>query len=134
MICWQMRKTFRKAKTPPDEFKVSTPKNPLISNQVVTSIRNLITTLAYPKIPIYNWTFTSIPNWTWSCSSFLSFDVYISNLWLTPLHRSQYVTNSSNLNDCVGYKILNFVNNKDQEVFGYKILWRTNAVTSHGEN
>ena len=49
-----MGKTFRKAKTPPSEFKVTTPKNPLINNQAVKSMRNLTTTLAYPNIPIYN--------------------------------------------------------------------------------
>ena len=100
VICWQMGKISCKAKTPPDEFKVTTPKNPLINNQAVTSMRNLTTTLAYPKIPTYSWTFTQIPNWTWSCRNLLSFVAEISNLWLTPLHGSQYVTNSSNLNDC----------------------------------
>ena len=30
-----------KAKTPPGDFKVTTPKNPLINNQAVTSIKNL---------------------------------------------------------------------------------------------
>ena len=54
----------------------------------------------YSKLPIYDWTFASIPNWTWSCSSILFFVARIFNLWLTPLHESQYVTNSSNLNDC----------------------------------
>ena len=33
--------TFRKTKTPLGEFRVTTPKNLLINNQVVTSIRNL---------------------------------------------------------------------------------------------
>ena len=37
MICWQMGKTSRKAKTPLSEFKVTTPKNPLINNQAITS-------------------------------------------------------------------------------------------------
>ena len=49
-----MGKTFRKAKTPPSEFKVTTLKNPLINNQVVTSMGNLTTTLAYPKILTYS--------------------------------------------------------------------------------
>ena len=48
-----MGKTSHKAKTPPSDFKITTPKNPLINNQAVTSIRNLTTTLAYLKIPIY---------------------------------------------------------------------------------
>ena len=100
VICWQMGKASRKAKTPPGEFKVTISKNPLINNQAVTSIRNLTTPLAYPKIPIYNWTFTPILNWTWSCSNLFAFVAQISNLWLTPLHRFQYVTNSNNLIDC----------------------------------
>ena len=100
MICWQIGKTFCKAKTLLSEFKVTTPKNPLINNQVVKSTRNLTITLAYLEIPTYSWTFTTISNWTWPCSSLLSFDAQISNLWLTPLHGSQYMTNSSNLNDC----------------------------------
>jgi len=76
-----MGKTSCKEKTPLSEFQITTSKNPLINNQEVTSIRNLTTTLAYPKIPAYSWTFTPIPNWTWSCSRFLRF-TQISNLWL----------------------------------------------------
>ena len=74
------------------------------------SMRYLTITLPYPKIPTYSWTFTPIPNWTWSCSSILSFVTQIFNLWLTSLHESQYVTNFfaqilartnfNNLNDC----------------------------------
>ena len=105
MICWQMGKTFRKTKIPPSEFKVTTPKNPLINNQAVTSMRNLTTTLTYPNIPTYNWTFVPILNWTWSYSSLLFFDAQITNLWLTHLHGSQYMTNSSNLNDCCWLQI-----------------------------
>ena len=47
-----MGKISRKAK--PHRVKVTTPKNPLINNKAVTSIRNLITTLVYPKLPTYN--------------------------------------------------------------------------------
>ena len=64
MICWQMGKTSSKAKTSSDEFKVTTPKNPLINNQAVTNMRNLTTSLAYPKIPTYSCTFAPIPKWT----------------------------------------------------------------------
>ena len=49
-----MGKTSCKAKALLGEFKVTTAKNPLINNQAVTSIRNLTTTLAYPKIPTYS--------------------------------------------------------------------------------
>ena len=40
-----------KAKTPPDDFKVTTPKNPLINNQAIISKRNL-TNYPWP-IPNY---------------------------------------------------------------------------------
>ena len=36
VICLRMRKTYR-AKTSPGDFKVTTPENPLSSQQVVTS-------------------------------------------------------------------------------------------------
>ena len=44
------------------------------------------------------------------------------------------MTNYSNLNDVVDYKVLLFINNEDLKVLGYKTLWRTNAVASHREN
>ena len=40
VISLRMGKTT-KAKTPPGDFKVTTPKNPLINNQAITSKRNL---------------------------------------------------------------------------------------------
>ena len=36
MICLQMGKTYM-AKTPPGDFKITTPENPLLSKQAVTS-------------------------------------------------------------------------------------------------
>ena len=36
MICLRMEKTYT-AKTPPGDFKVTTPENPLLSKQAVTS-------------------------------------------------------------------------------------------------
>ena len=50
-----------------------------------------------------------------------------------PLHGSQYVTNSSNLNDVVNCKVFHFINNEDQEELGYKSRRRTNVVASHKE-
>ena len=96
----KIRKTTCKAKTPPGDFKVITLKNPLINNQEITSIRKLTTTIAYTEILTYSWTLTPIPNWTWSCSIILSLDAQISNLWLTFLHESPYMANSSKLNEC----------------------------------
>ena len=31
----------------------------------------------------------------------------------------------------VGYKVLQFINDEDQEALGYKTLWHTNAIASH---
>ena len=60
------------------------------------------------------------------------------------MHGSEYVTNSFaripvrdsliNLKKIVGYKVLNFINNEDQEAFGYKTLKRKGAVASLKEN
>ena len=36
VICLRMRKTYT-VKTPPGDFKVTTPKNPLLSKQAITS-------------------------------------------------------------------------------------------------
>ena len=63
-------KTSHKAKTSSSDFQITTPKNPLIKNQGVTSIRNLTTILVYPKISAYSWAFTPISNWTWSYRDF----------------------------------------------------------------
>ena len=125
-----MRKTSRKAKTPPGEFQVVISKNSLINNQAVISMRNLITIMAYPKIPTYIWTFASIPNWTWSCSELLRF-VQISNLWLTPLHGSSTWLTLVTWLIVVGCKILHFINDEDKKEFSYKALKCTNTVASH---
>ena len=57
MICLRMEKT-NTAKTPPGDFKVTTPENSLLSQQAVTS----------KGIPVpyttYCWTLTLILNWT----------------------------------------------------------------------
>ena len=39
VICLQMEKTIE-AKIPPNEFKITTPENPLLSKQAITSKRN----------------------------------------------------------------------------------------------
>ena len=49
-----MEKTSHNSKTPSSEFKITTPRNPLINNQAVTSIKNLTTILVYLEIPTYN--------------------------------------------------------------------------------
>ena len=134
VICWQMGKTSYEAKTPLDEFEITISKNSQINNQTVTSIRNLTTTLTYPKIPTYNWIFSLIPNWTWFCSSLISFVAQISNLWLIPLYGPSTWLTPATWMIVIGCKVLHFINHEDQEILGYKTLWHTNAVASHNEN
>ena len=99
-----------KTKTPPCDFKVTTPKNPLIIDQVV-------------KL-----------NWIWSCSSLFSLDAQISNLWLTLYTDPNKWLTLATWIDVVGCTVLRFINNEDYEALSYKTLWRTNAIASHREN
>ena len=122
VICWQIGKTFCKAKTSLDDFVVATPKNPLINNPEVTSIRNLSTTLAYPKIQTYSWTFAPILNWTWSCNSLLSLYAQISNLWQTIWMDPRTWLTPVTWTYVVGCKVLYFISNEDHEALGYKTL------------
>ena len=83
-------------KNPTGWFASHHSQESLIKNQAVTSIRNFTTTLDYPKIPTYNWTFTPISNWTWSCREFfLCADL---STWLT----------SQQLMFVIGCKFLHF--------------------------
>ena len=69
--------------------------------QAVTNIRNLTTTLNYPKILTYSWTFTPIPNWTWTCRDFsLCTD---PSTWLTFLHESKYGLTPQQPFDCCSW-------------------------------
>ena len=62
VICLQMGKT-NKTKTLPGDFKVITPKNPLINNQAITSKKNLTN---------YPW---SIPNYQHTVESSLQYPI-----------------------------------------------------------
>ena len=60
IICLRMGKTT-KAKPHRGDFKVTTPKNPLLSITSGYNYKESYQTL-WP-IPTYSWTFTLIPNW-----------------------------------------------------------------------
>ena len=124
VICWQMGNTSQD-KTPPVDFEITTLKNPLINNQVITSIRNLTNYLGLSRntnlqLNLY--------------SNTLSFNAQISNLRLTICTDPSTWLTPETLNKIFGYKILHFINNEDQKTLGYKTLWRTNVVASHREN
>ena len=76
MICLWMGKT-NTAKTPPVDFKVTTPEIPLLSQQVVTSKRI--------SVPYTNLQLNPYPNTQLDlfCSDNLSFQCTAPNMWLT---------------------------------------------------
>ena len=76
VICLKMGKTF-KAKTPPGEFKVTTPDNPLFSKQTVTS-KGI--TVSYTNLQLNPYSNTQLDLF---CSDNLSFS----------MHDSQYMIN-----------------------------------------
>ena len=78
MICFRMGKT-NTAKTSSGDFKVITPENPLLSQQVVTSKE--IT------IPYSNLQLNPYPN--------TQLDLFYSDNLSFSMHGSQYVTNQS---------------------------------------
>ena len=59
-------------KTPPSDFKVTTPENPLLS---ITSGYKYKES-QYP-IPIYNWILTPTPNWTCIVTAISPFNAWI---------------------------------------------------------
>ena len=86
MIWLRIGKTS-KAKTPPDDFKVTTPENPLLSQQAVTSKGILV--------PYTNLQLNPYPN--------TQLDLFCSDNLSFSMHSSQYVTNYQ-LEKDVGYK------------------------------
>ena len=120
MICLRMGKTS-KAKTLPGDFKVTTPENPLLSQQAVTNkgILAPYTNLqlnSYPNTQLYLF-----------CSNNLSFSMHGSQYVTNQLmYRSKYVTNHQ-LEKDVSCKVLQFINMmKITKSLGYKTLRRTN--------
>ena len=80
-----MEKTYT-AKTPPDDFKVTTLENPLLSKQAIISKGILV--------PYINLQLNSYPNTQLDmfCSDNLSFSMHGSQYVTNKLHGSQYAT------------------------------------------
>ena len=111
------------AKTPPSDFKVTTPKNPLLS-KVKES---------YYFIPTYSWTFTPIPNWTCFVVTIFPFQCTAPSTWLTNCADPNTWLNHQ-LEKDVGYKVLQFIQTmKIKKLLGHKTLRCTNIATSSRE-
>ena len=115
------------AKTPSDDFQVTTPETPLLSQQAVTS-KGILSTLA-----TYSWTLTPIPNWTCSVVTVPLSDARLPSMWLTscanPSTRLQTLTK-----EVVGCKVLQFIHMmKIKKMLGHKILRCKYIATSSRE-
>ena len=91
------------AKTPLDDFKVTTPENPLLSKQAITSI-------GIP-VPYTNLQLNPYPNTQLDlfCSDNLSFQCMILNTWLTNRYDDPSTRLDHQLEKDVGYKVLQFI-------------------------
>ena len=76
VICLRIGKTYT-AKTPPGDFKVTTPDNPLLSKQVVTSKGILV---PYTNLQLNHYPNTQLDLF---CSNNLSFQCTALSTWLT---------------------------------------------------
>ena len=73
-------------KTPPSQFKVTTPKNPLLSKQAVT---NKWIPVSYTKLQLNPYPNTQLDLF---CSNNLSFSMHGSQYMINQLRGSYYVT------------------------------------------
>ena len=115
------------AKTTPDDFQVTTPETPLLSQQAVTS-KGIPSTL-----PIYNWTLTPIPNWTYFIVTVPLFDARLPSMWLTNCaNPSTWLQTPTK--KVVSYKILQFIHMmKIKKMIGHKTLRCKYTATSSRE-
>ena len=97
-----MEKTYT-AKTPPNDFKVTTPENPLLSKQAVTSKRILV---SYTNIQLNPYL---IPNWTCSVVIISHFQCTAPNTWLTNRCADSSTWLDHQLEKDVSCKVLQFI-------------------------
>ena len=115
------------AKTPPDDFQVTTPETPLLSQQAVTS-KGISSTL-----PTYSWTLTPIPNWTCSVVTVPLSNAWLPRTWLTVarIPVRDFKTPTENI---VGCKVLQFIHTmKIKKMLGHKTLRCKYTATSSRE-
>ena len=114
-----------KAKTPLGEFKVTTPENPLLSKQAVTSKGILV--------PYTNLQLNPYPNTQLDlfCNDNLSFQCTAPSTWLTNWSTDSSTWLTHQLKKDVGCKVLQFIHMmKIIMLLGHKILQHTNAAAS----
>ena len=123
---YEWGKTYM-AKTPSDDFQVTTPETSLLSQQAITS-KGIPSTL-----PTYSWTLTPIPNWTCSVVTVPFSDVRLPSTWLTNCTDPSTQLQTSTKKD-VGYKVLQFIHTiKIKKMLGQKTLRCKYTTTSSRE-
>ena len=126
MICFRMGK-INTTKTSPGDFKVTTPENPLLSKQAVTSkgISVLNTNLQLNPYPN-----TQLDLF---CSNNLSFSMHDSQYVTNQLRGSQYLTWSPIREGCWLQSSSVHHTMKIMKLLGHKTLRCTNTVASSRE-
>ena len=126
VICLRMGKT-NTAKTPPGDFKVTTPENSLLSQQVVTSKRILI--------PYTNLQLDPYPNTQLDlfCNDNLSFWCTAPSMWLTNCADPSTQLQSPTREGCWLQSFSVHHTMKIKKMLGHKILRCTNTATSSQE-
>ena len=129
VICFWMGKTYmeKMTKTPPCDFKVTTPENSLLSQQAVTS-KGI-------SVPSTNLQLNPYPN--------TQLDLFCSDKLSFSMHSSQYVTNqlrgsstwlqSSTREGCWLQNSSVHHTMKIEKLYGHKTLRCTNTVISSQE-
>ena len=125
MICLQIGKTYT-PKTPPGDFKVTTLKNSLLSQQVVTS-------KGISVLYTYSWTLTPIPNWTCFIVTISYFQCMAPSTWLTNCADPSKWLQSPTREGCWLQSSLVHHMMKIEKLLSYKTLRCTNIATSSQE-
>ena len=81
-------------KTPSGDFRVTIPKTPLLSQQVITS-KGISSTLQ-----TYSWTLTPIPNWTYFAMTIPLSDARLLSTWQTVARILVCDFNNTNWENC----------------------------------
>ena len=127
VICLRMGKTYT-TKTPPGDFKVTTPENPLLLKQAVTS--------KWIPVPYTNLQLNIYPNTQLDLfySDNLSFSMHGSQYVINQyMRRSQYATWSPTWERCWLQSSLVHHTMKITKLLGHKTLRCTNTAASSRE-
>ena len=121
-----MGKTYT-AKSPPGDFKVTTPKTPLLSQQAVTSKEIPI---SYTNLQLNPYPNTQLDLF---CSNRSLFDAWLPSTWLTSCADSSTRLQSPT-KKIVSCTVLQFIHTmKIKKMFGHKTLRCTYTTTSSKE-